>query len=95
MRLRTARKIAARLHHVKGRSYNEWQLFRAYMRLHRAWRAYRVVTVERRYNFGDVEWQAVTPDFFLASRVSTFISCFGDNEQLAQWVRLTWHPPQS
>lgn len=70
MPLRIARKIAKRVHASGPRRcpYNEEQLFRAFMRLHRAWLARTTVTLAEAHDhyFNDGKqhfFLSITPDY--------------------------------
>lgn len=106
MNLRQARKIADRIHDMKASRcpYTEWQMFRAYSRLHTEWRKRRIVTVDDEGRTS----HRVTEDYFRTQWVWTMIlrrRHFRHGKYVSKpkpecatlhsWVRRTWSPPQS
>lgn len=105
MTRRQARKIAKRIDNVKASTcpYTEWQLFRAFSRLHHEWRLRRVETTDERGQ----RIHHVTEDYFRENRVDSmrirsrrfrhgkFVPGDSTNVAMQSWVRKTWSPPHS
>lgn len=104
MKLRQARKIAEKCRGMRPPDcpYDEWTLFRAFSRLHTAWRCTR-----EEWDSEHGRIHGVTPDYTRETAVWTMLirarffrrnryrADAPRNPAIDSWVRRTWSPPQS